>query len=109
MNQQNNTNTGLKIALVFVFLVTAVLRLHNLTTLGLEHDEVANWLIDRTILDENNYAVYYPAAYGRFSHVNDNTVRFNAGLGIVPEGRVGSLHARGAVVFSHSKLDSLCP
>jgi 4-amino-4-deoxy-L-arabinose transferase-like glycosyltransferase len=50
--------------LVSILLVTAVLRFHNLTTLGLEHDEVANWLIDRSILDENNFAVYYPAAYG---------------------------------------------
>jgi 4-amino-4-deoxy-L-arabinose transferase-like glycosyltransferase len=53
-----------RVLILVVLLVTAVLRLHNLTTLGLEHDEVANWLIDRTILDENNYAVYYPAAYG---------------------------------------------
>ena len=50
--------------IVFVLLVTAVLRLHNVAALGLEHDEVANWLIDRSILDEGNYAVYYTAAYG---------------------------------------------
>ncbi len=49
---------------LLVLLVTAVLRLHNLPTLGLEHDEVANWLIDRSILDEGNLAVYYTRAYG---------------------------------------------
>ncbi len=53
-----------RLLILAILLATAVLRLHNLTTLGLEHDEVANWLIDRSILDENNYAVYYPAAYG---------------------------------------------
>ncbi len=50
--------------ITFILLVTAVLRFHNLTALGLEHDEVANWLIDRSILDEGNHAVYYTAAYG---------------------------------------------
>ena len=53
-----------RLLILLILLTTAVLRLNNLTTLGLEHDEVANWLIDRTILDDNNYAVYYPAAYG---------------------------------------------
>ncbi|MCB9421428.1 MAG: glycosyltransferase family 39 protein [Ardenticatenaceae bacterium] len=53
-----------RLLILLILLVTAVLRFHNLTTLGLEHDEVANWLIDRSILDENNYAVYYTAAYG---------------------------------------------
>ena len=53
-----------RVVILAILLATAVLRLHNLTALGLEHDEVANWLIDRSILDENNYAVYYPAAYG---------------------------------------------
>ena len=53
-----------RLLILLILLTTAVLRFHNLTTLGLEHDEVANWLIDRSILDERNYAVYYPAAYG---------------------------------------------
>ncbi len=31
---------------------------------GIEHDEVANWLIDRSILDEGNFAIYFTRAYG---------------------------------------------
>lgn len=31
---------------------------------GVAHDEVANWLIDRSILDEGNHAVYFSRAYG---------------------------------------------
>ncbi|MCP4429301.1 MAG: hypothetical protein GY803_32870 [Chloroflexi bacterium] len=50
--------------ILFVLLATAVLRFHDLPALGLEHDEVANWLIDRSILNEGNHAVYYTAAYG---------------------------------------------
>ena len=50
--------------LLFILLVTAVLRLHNLPTLGLEHDAVANWLIHRSILDAGTLAVYYTRADG---------------------------------------------
>lgn len=46
-----------------VLLVGAALRLWGLVDLGLEHDEVANWLIDRSILD-GNHAVYFTEAYG---------------------------------------------
>lgn len=53
-----------RVILLFILLVAAVLRLRALPTLGLEHDEVANWLIDRSILDEGNLAVYYTRAYG---------------------------------------------
>lgn len=31
---------------------------------GVAHDEVANWLIDRSILDEGNHTVYFSRAYG---------------------------------------------
>lgn len=31
---------------------------------GVAHDEVANWLIDRSILDEGNHALYFTRAYG---------------------------------------------
>ena len=53
-----------RLLILVIFLATAVLRFHNLPDLGLEHDEVANWLIDRSILDEGNHAIYYTAAYG---------------------------------------------
>jgi 4-amino-4-deoxy-L-arabinose transferase-like glycosyltransferase len=46
-----------------ILLVGAALRLWSLVDLGLEHDEVANWLIDRSILD-GNHAVYFTEAYG---------------------------------------------
>ncbi len=53
-----------RVSILLILITTAVLRFHNLPTLGLEHDEVANWLIDRAILDEGNHAVYFTAAYG---------------------------------------------
>ena len=46
--------------------VTAVFRLYGLNNLsppGLEHDEVANWLISRAILD-GQHAIYFTQAYG---------------------------------------------
>lgn len=52
--------------LVIILLIAAVLRIYginNLSPPGLEHDEVANWLIDRTILD-GHLAVYFLEAYG---------------------------------------------
>ncbi len=52
--------------LVILLLAAAALRLYginNLSPPGLEHDEVANWLIDRAILD-GDLAVYYTQAYG---------------------------------------------
>ena len=52
--------------LVFVLLLAAVLRLYGLNNYsppGLEHDEVANWLIDRSIL-AGNHAIYFTEAYG---------------------------------------------
>lgn len=53
-------------ALVAIFLVAAGLRLvglNNLSPPGLEHDEVANWLIDRSLL-AGRHAVYFTEAYG---------------------------------------------
>ena len=52
--------------LVVVLLLAAALRVYginNFSPPGLEHDEVANWLIDRAILD-GNLAVYFSEAYG---------------------------------------------
>ena len=53
--------------IVLILLVAAVLRVvgvYNTSPPGLEHDEVANWLIDRTILDEGKRGVYFEEAYG---------------------------------------------
>ena len=52
--------------LLFVLLIAAVLRLYGLNNVsppGIEHDEVANWLIDRSIL-AGNHAIYFTRAYG---------------------------------------------
>ena len=49
-----------------VFLLGAALRLvgiYNVSPPGLEHDEVANWLIDRAILG-GQHAIYFTEAYG---------------------------------------------
>ncbi len=53
------------IALTLVLLVAAGLRLSGLGDVppGLSHDEVANWVIARDILD-GNHAIYFTAAYG---------------------------------------------
>ncbi len=52
-------------AMVIILLIAAVLRLYDLDGVppGLEHDEVANWLIDRDIL-AGHHAVYFEEAYG---------------------------------------------
>jgi 4-amino-4-deoxy-L-arabinose transferase-like glycosyltransferase len=55
-----------RLILVAVLLLAAVLRLYGLNNLsppGLEHDEVAHWLINRDIL-EGNHALYFTEAYG---------------------------------------------
>ena len=52
--------------LVAVLLVAGAIRLYGLNNLsppGLAHDEVANWLIDRSIL-AGNHAIYFTEAYG---------------------------------------------
>jgi 4-amino-4-deoxy-L-arabinose transferase-like glycosyltransferase len=52
--------------LVLILLLAAVLRIYginNFSPPGLEHDEVANWLIDRAIL-QGKLAVYFQEAYG---------------------------------------------
>ena len=51
--------------LVGVLLLAALLRLWALGDVppGLEHDEVANWLIARDILS-GQHALYFTAAYG---------------------------------------------
>ena len=55
-----------RLLLLALLLSAAALRLIGFITIsppGLAHDEVANWLIDRSILD-GNHAVYFTAAYG---------------------------------------------
>ena len=49
--------------LVAILWLAAFLRLYNLTAQGLEHDEVANWLIDRRIL-AGRHGIYFADAYG---------------------------------------------
>jgi 4-amino-4-deoxy-L-arabinose transferase-like glycosyltransferase len=52
--------------LLIVLLAAAVLRfvgLNNISPPGLEHDEVAHWLINRSIL-EGHHAIYFTEAYG---------------------------------------------
>lgn len=60
------SRTNVRWALVVIFLVAAGLRLaglNNLSPPGLAHDEVANWLIDRSLL-AGRHAVYFTEAYG---------------------------------------------
>lgn len=57
---------NLGVALLLMLLVAAALRLYGLSNLsppGLEHDEVAHWLINRDIL-AGNHGVYFADAYG---------------------------------------------
>lgn len=52
--------------MLIILLAAAALRfngINNISPPGLAHDEVANWLIDRSILD-GNHAIYFTAAYG---------------------------------------------
>lgn len=61
MSQRRTTAT-----LTAVLLIGAALRLvglNNVSPPGLAHDEVANWLIDRSIL-AGNHAIYFTRAYG---------------------------------------------
>jgi predicted membrane-bound mannosyltransferase len=55
-----------RLILVVVLLVAAVLRIYGLNNLsppGLEHDEVAHWLINRDIL-AGKHRLYFSEAYG---------------------------------------------
>ncbi|MCP5098010.1 MAG: hypothetical protein GY943_20880, partial [Chloroflexi bacterium] len=65
MTQQTDSKTE-HTYLVLVLLGTAVLNLFGLVRIsppGIAHDEVANWLIDQSIL-AGNHAVYFTRAYG---------------------------------------------
>jgi len=51
---------------VLILFMAAVFRLYGISDIsppGLEHDEVANWLIDRAILD-GRHGIYFAEAYG---------------------------------------------
>lgn len=53
--------------LALILLLAAALRIYgvyNLSPPGLAHDEVANWLIDRQILDDGRLTPYFSEAYG---------------------------------------------
>ncbi len=54
--------------LILLILLTAfalrVIGISGASPPGIEHDEVANWLIDRSILDEGKLSIYYTRAYG---------------------------------------------
>jgi len=55
-----------RLVLVAILLVAAVLRIHGLNNTsppGLEHDEVAHWIINRDIL-AGNHGIYFTDAYG---------------------------------------------
>ncbi len=55
-----------RLLVVVILLIAAVLRIYGLNNTsppGLEHDEVAHWLINRDILS-GNLVLYYPEAYG---------------------------------------------
>ena len=55
-----------RVYIIAILLVAAVLRfygLNNLSPPGLEHDEVAHWLINQDIL-AGNHAIYFTEAYG---------------------------------------------
>lgn len=52
-----------KIVLTLILLTAAFLRMVGFVLLGPEHDEVANWLIDKTILN-GQHGVYFTEAYG---------------------------------------------
>ena len=60
-------NNRVLIAIVLILLVGTAVRVIGVSSIsppGIEHDEVANWLINRSILDEGNFAVYFTRAYG---------------------------------------------
>lgn len=55
-----------RLILVLILLIAFAYRVIGITSIsppGLEHDEVANWLIDRAIL-EGQHALYFSEAYG---------------------------------------------
>ncbi len=60
---QRLASLNAKMLLALILLLGTFLRFWNLTTVGLEHDEVANWLIDRAIL-AGKHGIYFQEAYG---------------------------------------------
>lgn len=55
-----------RLILVALLLIAAILRIYGLNNLsppGLEHDEVAHWIINRDIL-AGNHGIYFSEAYG---------------------------------------------
>jgi 4-amino-4-deoxy-L-arabinose transferase-like glycosyltransferase len=63
---RNWLSVNYRLVMVGVLLIAAFLRLHGLNNVsppGLEHDEVAHWLINQDILD-GNHSLYFSGAYG---------------------------------------------
>ncbi len=63
---RNWLSVNYRLVMVGVLLIAAFLRLYGLNNLsppGLEHDEVAHWLINQDILD-GNHGIYFAGAYG---------------------------------------------
>ena len=52
-----------KFSLLIILLIATWWRFHALAWVGLEHDEVAHWLINDSIL-QGNHALYFSEAYG---------------------------------------------
>jgi 4-amino-4-deoxy-L-arabinose transferase-like glycosyltransferase len=72
-----------KVSILIILLVAAVFRLYginNLSPPGLEHDEVAHWLINRSIL-AGQHAVYFTEAYGHEAGFHYVQTLFQALLG----------------------------
>jgi 4-amino-4-deoxy-L-arabinose transferase-like glycosyltransferase len=72
-----------RLTLVLLLGVAAVFRLiglNNISPPGLEHDEVAHWLINRAILD-GQHAIYFTEAYGHEAGYHYLQTAFMALLG----------------------------
>lgn len=52
------------VLILMVGTAVRVIGVNSISPPGIEHDEVANWLINRSILDEGNFAIYFTRAYG---------------------------------------------
>ena len=80
---RSRLSNNYRFILVAVLLAAALLRLYGLNNLsppGLEHDEVAHWLINRDILS-GNLALYFTDAYGHEAGFHYVQVAFMTLLG----------------------------
>jgi predicted membrane-bound mannosyltransferase len=80
---RSRLSNNYRFILVGVLLAAALLRIYGLNNLsppGLEHDEVAHWLINRDILS-GNLALYFTDAYGHEAGFHYVQVAFMTLLG----------------------------